>query len=52
MYDLGYAHTLAAAIAAEPRGIIVAGALPVSASGARDALFQLATRAGYRLSLR
>ena len=38
---------LAAAIASEPRGVIIAGALPVSFAAARDALFALAARAGY-----
>lgn len=38
---------LAAAIAAEPRGVIVAGALPASFARARDAVFALAARAGY-----
>lgn len=38
---------LAAAIAAEPCGIIVAGALPIELASARDAVFALAARAGY-----
>ena len=38
---------LAAAIAAEPRGVVIAGALP--ASFARDAVFALCARAGYPL---
>lgn len=38
---------LAAAIAAEPDGVIVAGALPASFAAARDAVFALAARAGY-----
>lgn len=38
-------RALAAAIAAEPDGVIVAGALPVGF--ARDAVFALAARAGY-----
>jgi len=37
---------LAAAIAGEPRGLIVAGALPATFA-ARDAVFALAARAGY-----
>ena len=40
---------LAAAIAAEPRGVIVAGALPARVRRARDAVFALAARAGYPL---
>ena len=39
---------LAAAIAAEPRGILMAGALSATFSG-RDAVLQLARRAGYPL---
>jgi 2-succinyl-5-enolpyruvyl-6-hydroxy-3-cyclohexene-1-carboxylate synthase len=38
---------LAAAIAREPDGVIVAGALPASFAGAREAVFALAARAGY-----
>lgn len=38
---------LAAAIAAEPCGIIVAGALPARFAVARETLFALAARAGY-----
>ena len=38
---------LAAAIAAEPDGAIVAGALPVAMSAARAAVLALAVRAGY-----
>lgn len=38
---------LASAIAAEPCGIIVAGALPARFAAAREALFALAARAGY-----
>jgi 2-succinyl-5-enolpyruvyl-6-hydroxy-3-cyclohexene-1-carboxylate synthase len=39
--------TVAAAIAGEPRGVILAGALPAAFSAARDALFTLADRTGY-----
>jgi 2-succinyl-5-enolpyruvyl-6-hydroxy-3-cyclohexene-1-carboxylate synthase len=38
---------LAAAIAAEPDGVIVAGALPAGFADARDAVLALARRAGY-----
>jgi 2-succinyl-5-enolpyruvyl-6-hydroxy-3-cyclohexene-1-carboxylate synthase len=38
---------LAEAIAAEPRGVIVAGAMPVAFAHAREAVFALAARAGY-----
>ncbi len=38
---------LAAAIEREPRGVIVAGAMPVAFAAARDAVFDLAVRAGY-----
>jgi 2-succinyl-5-enolpyruvyl-6-hydroxy-3-cyclohexene-1-carboxylate synthase len=38
---------LAAAIAREPAGVIVAGALPASFAAAREAVFALAARAGY-----
>ncbi|HMG23240.1 MAG TPA: 2-succinyl-5-enolpyruvyl-6-hydroxy-3-cyclohexene-1-carboxylic-acid synthase [Kofleriaceae bacterium] len=38
---------LAAAIAAEPDGVIVAGALPVGFAAARDAVLALAERTGY-----
>ncbi len=38
---------LAAAIAAEPRGLIVAGALPASFATHREAAFDLAARAAY-----
>jgi 2-succinyl-5-enolpyruvyl-6-hydroxy-3-cyclohexene-1-carboxylate synthase len=38
---------LAAAIAREPRGVIVAGALPASFASAREAVFALAARTGY-----
>ena len=40
-------RALAAAIAREPRGAIIAGALPVGFAAARDALHDLAQRAGY-----
>ena len=40
---------LAAAIAAEPRGVIVAGALPAGFAAHRDAAFDLAARAAYPL---
>ncbi len=40
-------EALAAAISAEPRGVIIAGALPAQLAGARDALFALAARSGY-----
>jgi len=45
--DPGAIHALAAAIAREPRGAIVAGALPVGFAAVRDALHDLAQRAGY-----
>ncbi|HWO22134.1 MAG TPA: 2-succinyl-5-enolpyruvyl-6-hydroxy-3-cyclohexene-1-carboxylic-acid synthase [Kofleriaceae bacterium] len=38
---------LAAAIAREPAGVIVAGALPASFAAAREAVFALAARTGY-----
>src|SRR5262249_30694468 len=38
---------LAAAIAHEPDGVIVAGALPVEFAAAREAVFALAAHAGY-----
>jgi 2-succinyl-5-enolpyruvyl-6-hydroxy-3-cyclohexene-1-carboxylate synthase len=38
---------LAAAIAAEPRGLIIAGAAPASHAALRDAIAALAARAGY-----
>ncbi len=38
---------LAAAIATEPRGVIVAGAMPLGFAHARTAMFELAARAGY-----
>jgi 2-succinyl-5-enolpyruvyl-6-hydroxy-3-cyclohexene-1-carboxylate synthase len=38
---------LAAAIAREPRGVIVAGAMPARFAAAREAVFALAARAGY-----
>lgn len=34
-------------IASEPRGVIVAGAMPVSFGAARDVVFELASRSGY-----
>lgn len=40
-------EALAAAIAAEPRGIIIAGAMPVQFAAAREHVFALAARAGY-----
>lgn len=40
-------HALAAAIVAEPDGVIVAGALPAGMPHARERLFELAARAGY-----
>ena len=40
---------LAAAIAAEPHGVIVAGAMPARFGAARDAVLALARRAGYPL---
>lgn len=43
--DAGALDALASAIAAEPRGVIVAGALPANAP--RDAVFALAARIGY-----
>ncbi|HUS32323.1 MAG TPA: 2-succinyl-5-enolpyruvyl-6-hydroxy-3-cyclohexene-1-carboxylic-acid synthase [Kofleriaceae bacterium] len=45
--DASALDALAAAIAAEPKGVIVAGAMPVSFAKARDAVFALAARAGY-----
>ena len=47
--DPGIAAELAAAIAREPDGVIVAGALPAGLSAARAAVLALATRAGYPL---
>ncbi len=38
---------LVAAIAAEPHGVIVAGALPIDRTGTRDAIAALAARTGY-----
>ena len=38
---------LAAAIAAEPRGLVIAGAMPVTFAAGRAAAFALAARAGY-----
>ncbi len=38
---------LAIAIANEPRGVIVAGAMPLGFARARSAMFELAARAGY-----
>ena len=46
--DAGLA-ALVAAIVAEPRGVIVAGAMPAQFARARDAVFALAARAGYPL---
>ncbi|NVB83848.1 MAG: 2-succinyl-5-enolpyruvyl-6-hydroxy-3-cyclohexene-1-carboxylic-acid synthase [Kofleriaceae bacterium] len=40
---------LAAAIAAEPRGVVIAGAMPAKFAAAREAVFDLAIRAGYPL---
>jgi 2-succinyl-5-enolpyruvyl-6-hydroxy-3-cyclohexene-1-carboxylate synthase len=45
--DPGATDQLAAAIAREPAGVIVAGALPPSFAAAREAVFALAARAGY-----
>ncbi len=45
--DAGALDAVAAAIAAEPRGVIVAGALPAEFAASRDAVFALAARAGY-----
>src|SRR6185369_12540829 len=45
--DPGAAAELAAAIAREPDGVIVAGALPAAFAAARDAVFALAARSGY-----
>jgi 2-succinyl-5-enolpyruvyl-6-hydroxy-3-cyclohexene-1-carboxylate synthase len=45
--DLDAVGRLAAAIAREPAGMIVAGALPASFSAAREAVFALAARTGY-----
>ena len=45
--DPGAAAELAAAIAREPDGVIVAGALPAAFAEARAAVFALAARAGY-----
>jgi len=39
--------SLASAIAAEPRGLIVAGALPAEFARARESVFELARRSGY-----
>ena len=38
---------LAAAIAAEPHGLVIAGAMPVAFAAAREAAFTFAARAGY-----
>ncbi len=43
----GAAAELAAAIAREPDGVIVAGALPARFATSRDAVFALAARSGY-----
>jgi 2-succinyl-5-enolpyruvyl-6-hydroxy-3-cyclohexene-1-carboxylate synthase len=45
--DPGALDQLAAAIAREPEGVIVAGALPAARPALRDAVFELAARAGY-----
>jgi len=45
--DPGATAELAAAIAREPDGVIVAGALPAGFAASRDAVFALAARAGY-----
>lgn len=45
--DPGAIEALAAAIAGEPEGAIVAGALPVGFARSRDAVFALAARTGY-----
>ena len=45
--DPGALGRLADAIAREPEGVIVAGALPVTFAAARDAVFELAARTGY-----
>jgi 2-succinyl-5-enolpyruvyl-6-hydroxy-3-cyclohexene-1-carboxylate synthase len=45
--DEGAIAALAAAVAAEPDGIIVAGALPASFAAARPAVLALAARTGY-----
>lgn len=41
---------LAAAVEAEPRGLIVVGAMPVGFGVAREAVFQLAQRSGYPIA--
>ncbi|MDB4961699.1 MAG: 2-succinyl-6-hydroxy-2,4-cyclohexadiene-carboxylic acid synthase/2-oxoglutarate decarboxylase [Myxococcales bacterium] len=45
--DPGVLDGLAAAIAAEPDGVIVVGAMPASFARDRDAVFALAARTGY-----
>lgn len=45
--DAAAATALAAAIAAQPDGVIVAGALPVGFAASRAAVFALAARSGY-----
>jgi 2-succinyl-5-enolpyruvyl-6-hydroxy-3-cyclohexene-1-carboxylate synthase len=45
--DAGALAALADAIAAEPDGVIVAGAMPAAFAAYREAVFTLATRAGY-----
>jgi 2-succinyl-5-enolpyruvyl-6-hydroxy-3-cyclohexene-1-carboxylate synthase len=47
--DAALIATLAARIAAEPRGVIVAGAMPIGFARAREAAFELARRTGYPL---
>lgn len=45
--DRAIVEALAAAIAAEPDGVIIAGAMPATFAAAREAVFALAARAGY-----
>jgi 2-succinyl-5-enolpyruvyl-6-hydroxy-3-cyclohexene-1-carboxylate synthase len=45
--DAGAAAAIAAAIAGQPDGVIVAGALPVGFAASRAAVFALAARSGY-----
>ncbi|HEV7556787.1 MAG TPA: 2-succinyl-5-enolpyruvyl-6-hydroxy-3-cyclohexene-1-carboxylic-acid synthase, partial [Kofleriaceae bacterium] len=48
--DHGAVAALADAIAKEPNGMIVAGAMPAAFAGSRDAVFELARRTGYPIA--